>query len=136
MWGRPRRLTDLSSAMRNFSTDMSDESSRWSALAVAQVKRIMWDYADWSFFVYRGPAKSIPLTANGVEGCTRSAGKGASTTRSRALLAILQGLQVRRTFLMFCRALRIQNSCLRWDSTTRTPKLCNRMWVCCINKCV
>ena len=41
-----------------------------------------------------------------------------------------------RTFLMFIRARRIENSCLRSDSTTRTPKWCNWIWVCRINKCV
>jgi hypothetical protein len=72
-----------------------------------------------SLLVYSGLAKSKPVTAKGVEGCTRSAGKGASTSCPRALLAIFHGKQASKTFLMFCRARRIKNSCLRWDSTTR-----------------
>jgi hypothetical protein len=56
------------------------------------------DLADWSFLVYSGAAKSNPVTAKGVEGCTRSAGKGASTSCPRALLAILHGKQVRKIF--------------------------------------
>jgi len=50
------------------------------------------------FLVYSGPAKSNPVTVKGVEGCTRSAGKDASTSFPRTLLAILHGKQARRTF--------------------------------------
>jgi len=85
--------------------------------------------AEWCFLVYSGPAE-------GVEGYTRSADKGASTSCLRVLLAILHGKQLRKTCLMFCRTRRIHNSCLRWESTTRTPKWCNWIWVWRISKCV
>ena len=98
MLGNPRRLTNLSSAMRNLSIVMSDESSRRNILVVAQVRRRMWDLADVFFFVYSEPAKSSPVTAKGVVGCKLSSGKGASTSCPRALLAILHGTQARKTF--------------------------------------
>jgi hypothetical protein len=86
--------------------------------------------------VYSGLAKSNPVTAKGVEVWTHSAGKGASTSCPRALLAILHEKQIGKIFLMFCRARRIQNSSPRWDSTTLTPKWCSWIWVWRISKCL
>jgi hypothetical protein len=63
-------------------------------------------------------------------------GKGASTSCPRALLVILNGKQVRKTFLIFCRARRIQNSCLRWDSKKRTSKWCTWVMVWQSSKCL
>lgn len=55
-------------------------------------------------YIAFSPAKYNSVTANGVEGSTWSAVKVASSSWPQALLVILHGKQVCRTFCMFSRA--------------------------------
>ena len=79
---------------------------------------------------YSGPAKSTPVTANGLEGFTRSSGNGASICCPRGFFIILHARHTCRNRLAVWRDLRTQNSLRSWDSMTHTPKWCNRTWVC------
>ena len=84
--------------------------------------------------MYKGPAKSIPVTAKVFWFFTRSAGRGASIWRPRGFLAILHGRHLCSTFLMAWRARNIQNSSLSSDRMIRTPRWWSLMCVCQINK--
>jgi len=78
----------------------------------------------------------MPVTADGLEGFTRSEGNGASICCPRGFFNTLHTRHVCRTLLIVWQALRIQNSLRSWDNIMRTPKWCNRMWVCRISNSV
>jgi hypothetical protein len=62
------------------------------AHVVAQVKRVIYHFlVSFPTLIQRGPAKSIPVTANGLWGVTLSAGNGASISCPNEYFAILQG---------------------------------------------
>ena len=110
---------------------MSLHSSKWTARVVAHVKRVMYALCiSLPTLMYSGPAKSMPVTAKGLEGFTRSEGSGASICCPRGFFITLHARHVCRTLLIVLRALRIQTSLRSWDNMIRRPKWCNRMWVC------
>jgi len=76
-------------------------------------------------YIAFSPAKYNLVTAIGAEGSTRSAGKVASSSWPRALLAILYGKQVRRIFFMFCQATENPKTYLSPDSTVQFTKWYN-----------
>jgi hypothetical protein len=78
----------------------------------------------------------MPVTANGLEGFTRSEGSCASILCPCGFFIILQASHVCITRSTVWRALRIQNSLRSWDNMIRTPKWCNLMWVCKISNSV
>jgi len=86
--------------------------------------------------MHSGPANSMPVTANCLEGFTRSEGSGASICCPRGFFIILHARHVCMTFLTFRWALRIRNSLRSWDNMIRTPKWCYPMWVCEISNSV
>jgi hypothetical protein len=116
---------------------MSVQSSICTARVVAHVKRVMHALCmSLPTLMYSGPAKSMPVTANGFEGFTRSDGNGASICCPRGFLIVLHTRHVCRTLLIAWRALRTQNSFRSWDNMIRTPKWCTRMWVCRLSNSV
>jgi hypothetical protein len=87
--------------MRNLSVLMSVQSSRCTARVVAQVKRVMYALCiSLPTLMYSGPAKSMPVTANGLEGFTQSDGSGASICCPHGFFIILHTRPVCRTFLI------------------------------------
>ena len=86
--------------------------------------------------IHSGPAKSMPVTAHGLESSTGSVGSGASICWPRGFIIILHGKHVCKVLLTDWRALRIQNSLRSWDNMIRTPKWFSLRWVCKISNLV
>jgi len=77
---------------------MPVQSTKYTALVVAHMKREMFDlHISLPTFIHSGPAKSMPVTANGLEGSTLSEGSGALICWPRGFFVILQGKHVCKT---------------------------------------
>ena len=116
---------------------MSVQSTKCTALVVAHVKEEMYALRNsLPILIHGGPAKSMPVTADSLEGFTRSIGCGASICWPRVFIIILHGKPVCKTLLTVWRVLRIQNSLRSRDNIICTAKWFSLSGVCKMSKLV